>query len=164
MTSSENKGEEIEQPEQTLGPWMRRCLALAEDARGCGDDPVGAVIVRDGTTVAEASEQVRARRDVTAHAELIVIQQACATLGTLDLTGCTLITNVEPCWMCSFAIREAGITEVVIGEAVAGIGGVTSGYPILTDDKIGGWEPPPRVVWLRLQAEFVESETHRIGL
>lgn len=147
-----NDQPENNQPEETFGSWMRRCLELAEEARERGDAPVGALITREGTVVAEASEQVKARQDVAAHAELIVIQEACEALGTMNLAGCTLVTNVEPCWMCSFAIREMGISQVVIGDAVAGIGGVTSPYPILTDDKVDGWGQPPRVVWLRLQA------------
>ena len=147
----ENEQPENDQLEKTFGFWMRRCLELAEEDRGHGDAPVGALIVREGTVVAEASEQVKARQDVAAHAELIVIQEACEAHRTMNLAGCTLVTNVEPCWMCSFAIRETGISQVVIGDAVASIGGVTSLYPILTDDKINGWGQPPRVVWLRLQ-------------
>lgn len=142
-----------EQSEKAFSLWMRRCLELAEFARTCGDAPVGAVIVKDTVVISEAAERVTVYQDVTAHAELIAISEACQVLGTMDLTGCTLVTNVEPCWMCSFAIRETGISEVVIGDTVAGIGGVTSRYPILTDDKIDGWGQPPRVVWLGLQAE-----------
>lgn len=144
---------ENDQREKTFGSWMRRCLELREEARGRGDAPVGVLVVKDGTVVAEASEQVKVRQDVAAHAKLIVVQRACEALGTMDLAGCTLVTNMEPCWMCSFAIRETGIGQVVIGDAVAGIGGVTSPYPILTDDKIDGWGQPPRIVWLQHQAE-----------
>ena len=127
--------------------WMRRCVELAEEAKEGGESAVGAVIVRDGKFIAEASEQITSELDVAGHAELIAIRQACQTLNTLDLSGCTLYTNVEPCWMCSFAIRETGISEVVIGSVVADIGGVTSAYPILTDPNIEGWRPPPKVVW-----------------
>ena len=127
--------------------WMRRCLELAQQAREQGDAPVGAVIVREGCIVAEGVEAVRVLRDVTAHAELIALRRACQTLGTTDLAGCVLCTNVEPCWMCSFAIREAGIRAVILGAPVADIGGVTSRYPILSDVNIEGWGPAPSISW-----------------
>lgn len=129
------------------GAWMQCCLQLAEEARERGESAVGAVIVRDGALLAAASEQVKMSLDVTGHAELIAIRQACQKLGTLDLTDCTLYTNVEPCWMCSFAIRETGIRQVVIGTPVPDIGGATSPYPILTDASINEWRTPPRVSW-----------------
>ena len=127
--------------------WMRRCWELAQEAQKQGECAVGAVIVHDGKLIAEASEQINSGVDVTGHAELIAIRQACSSLNTMDLSACILYTNLEPCWMCSFAIRETGISVVVIGVAVADIGGVTSAYPILTDPNIKGWRTPPRVVW-----------------
>lgn len=95
--------------------WMRRCQALAQEARERGDAPVGAVIVRAETTIAEASEEVVSRQDIAAHAELIAIRRACRAPTTVDITECTLVTHVEPCWMCSFAIRQTRIRQVVIG-------------------------------------------------
>jgi tRNA(adenine34) deaminase len=131
--------------------WMRRCLALAWEARSTGESPVGAVIVRDGRILAEASEHVKMPFDVTGHAELIAIRDACRILGTMDLPHCTLYTNVEPCWMCSFAIRETGISQVVIGAPIAEIGGATSGFPILSSTGVSGWGPPPEIVWAALE-------------
>src|SRR5262245_59427126 len=101
--------------------WMRRCLELARQAQESGERAVGAVIVLEGRLLAEAYEQVKSHLDVAGHAELIAIRQACQVLGAMDLTGCTLYTNVEPCWMCSFAIREVGIRQVVIGAPVPDI-------------------------------------------
>ena len=126
---------------------MRRCLQLAEMAGRAGDAPVGAVIVRDGVILAEAFEQVRSPLDVAGHAEILAIRQACRELGSINLEGCTLCTNVEPCWMCSFAIRETGISRVVIGRPVTDVGGATSRYPLLTDPEIDGWGAPPTVEW-----------------
>src|SRR5690349_5731289 len=89
--------------ENSFTMWMQRCYELAQEARERGESAVGAVIVRQGELLAEAGEQIRTAFDVTGHAELIAIGRACQALGTLDLIGCTLYTNVEPCWMCSFA-------------------------------------------------------------
>jgi tRNA(adenine34) deaminase len=130
--------------------WMRRCLQLAEQARARGDAAVGAVIVRAGEIIAEGVEGVGAGRDVTAHAELIALRAACERLGTADLSDCVLCTNVEPCWMCSYLIREAGISAVMIGVPVADIGGLTSRYPLLSDDRVEGWGPPPAISWVDL--------------
>lgn len=123
--------------------WMIRCRELAEVARAHGDAPVGAVIVRHGEIIAEGIEAVRLRKDVAAHAELIALRSACALLGVEHLPDCLLITNVEPCWMCSFALRETRIGAVLWQSPVADIGGITSRYPILSDDTIEGWGPPP---------------------
>jgi tRNA(adenine34) deaminase len=126
---------------------MERCLRLAREAEGCGEAPVGAVLERSGEAIAEASEQVNALQDVTAHAELLAIRQACRVLATRDLSDCILYTNVEPCWMCSYAIRETRIGVVVIAKAVPDIGGVTSRFPLLTETGIEGWGSPPEILW-----------------
>jgi tRNA(adenine34) deaminase len=126
--------------------FVSRCNELARQARAHGEAAVGAVIVREGRVVAEAMEQVLALHDVTAHAELMAIRFACRSQSTLDLSSCTLYTIAEPCGMCSFAIREAGIRRVVIGRAIEEIGGATSRFPILTDCSNRSWGPPPDVI------------------
>ena len=60
--------------------------------------PFGAVIVKDGKVVAEASNTVTVDNDPTAHAEVNAIRKACAALGTFDLSGCELYTSCEPCY------------------------------------------------------------------
>lgn len=127
-------------------PYMRRCIALAREARARGDVPVGSLVVRGGTVIAEASEQLPTSGDPIGHAEVLAVRAACLTLGTLDLSGCTLYTTAEPCFMCSYAIREAGVSLVVFGTRTAGVGGVTSSHPILMDEEIPGWRNPPEVV------------------
>lgn len=103
--------------------------------------------MRGQELIAEAAERVHTDQDVTAHAELLAIRHACQVLGTTNLSGCTLYTNVEPCWMCAFAIRETQISRVVIDKPIEGIGGVTSRYPILTDSEVPDWGTPPTIVW-----------------
>ena len=110
-----------------------------------GDPPVGSVVVRDGRIIAEGVEAVRRESDLTAHAELKAVKEACQALGSHDLFGCTLYTTVEPCWMCSFVLRSSRVSRVVAGRAVPHIGGVSSKYPILTDPGIPNWPPPPVV-------------------
>lgn len=133
--------------------YMQRCIELARIAQRNGDAPVGALIVRDGQIIAEGVESVKARLDIAAHAEIEAIRIACQSLGTIDLGTCALYTTAEPCWMCSYAIRRAGICEVMIGAPVPREGGVTSRYPILTDREIGRWPAPPALVWSNLRDE-----------
>jgi tRNA(adenine34) deaminase len=124
---------------------MRRCIELARIAGQRGDAPVGALIARDDQVIAEASERVDSAFDVAGHAEVVAVRRACQTLGTLDLSGCILYTSAEPCFMCSYAIRQTGIGRVVFGAEVPAIGGITSRYPILVATDIPGWPLPPAI-------------------
>lgn len=130
--------------------WMQRCLALAKQAMQQGEAEVGAVLVGEEGLVLEASEAMYSVNNVTGHAELIVIKKACQLRGSLNLSNCILYTNVEPCWMCSYAIRETKIGTVVIGRPVSEIGGVTSPFTILTTTTNSDWSAPPNIIWLNL--------------
>ena len=132
--------------------WMSRCLLLAEQAQERGNAAIGALVVKNMEIVAEAFELAASQNDIAAHAELIAIRLACRSLGKSDLSDCVMYTNVEPCWMCSYAIRESGIAKVVIGRPIEDIGGATSRYPILSDATIKGWGPPPIIEWYSLSA------------
>jgi tRNA(adenine34) deaminase len=123
--------------------FMRRCLELARQAAATGDTPVGAVVVRNGTIVAEGVESVRARRDVTAHAEIVALRAASERLGTIDLSGCTLYTSVEPCVMCAYAIRLARIDAVVCGARVDSAG---RGLAALADAALLPTRATPSIV------------------
>ena len=125
---------------------MRRALRLAKLARRNGDAPVGAVITCDGNVVSRGIEAVKARRDISAHAELVAIRKACRKFRTFDLSRCVLYTTSEPCFMCSYAIRQTNISKVVVGAPIPHKGGFSSSHPILTDTKISGWGKPPNLV------------------
>lgn len=143
-------------PDEATGvdvTFMRHAIRLAQTAQERGDTPVGSVVICDGRIVGEGIESVRADKDPTAHAEVRAVQEACRRLNTLDLTGCTLFTTVEPCFMCSFVIRGARISWVVIGRAAPHIGGFSSNYPILVDPNIPGWSRPPLIATGVLEEE-----------
>lgn len=75
--------------------------------------PFGAVIVnKDGEVISDGNNRVLSSNDPTAHAEIVAIREACAKLGTFDLSGCTIYTSCEPCPMCLSAIIWANIKEV----------------------------------------------------
>lgn len=124
---------------------MRRCLELAEIAASAGDTAVGALIVCGDDVVGEGFEQTRATRDPSAHAEVVAIRRACRHLGTLDLGRCSLYSTVEPCVLCGYAIRRAGIAAVVYGVPAGQAGACTSSYAILGDRTLEGWPPVPAI-------------------
>ncbi|MGH9507177.1 MAG: nucleoside deaminase [Terriglobales bacterium] len=133
--------------------YMRRALKLARQAGAAGETPVGALVVLDGIVIAAAGEAVRARHDLGGHAELLALRAACRAVGSFDLSAATLVTTAEPCWMCSFAARQARIGRVVIGRATPDIGGASPPFPILAATSVPRWGPPPVVVSGVLAAE-----------
>ena len=138
---------------------MQRCIELAQRARQSGDTPVGSVIVRNDQVIGEGLEAVRGRLDVTAHAEIEAIRQACRKVHSLDLAGSVLYTRAEPCWMCSYAIRQTHISHVVIGRTVPSVGGFSSRHPILADPDIGCWPSPPSIACGVLGRECEQLKT-----
>lgn len=100
-------------PDRMTDAPLRRAIELACDSVAAGGGPFGAVIVRDGVTVAEGVNRVTLAHDPTAHAEIVAIRAACAALGTHDLSGCTLFASCEPCPMCAAAIHWARLQRVV---------------------------------------------------
>ncbi len=136
----------VPEPRSAHERWMRRCLELARRAAECGDAPVGSLVIRQGQVLGEGVESVVTSADPTAHAEIVAIRAAVRRTGTLQLRGCTLYTNVEPCLMCSYAIRETAVDEVVIGCPTEAPGGVSSPWPLLELDGVAGWGPPPAVL------------------
>jgi tRNA(Arg) A34 adenosine deaminase TadA len=110
---------------------MDRALKLARAAADLGEVPVGAVIAGpDGRIIAEAHNLTRARKDPTAHAEMLAIQQAAQVLQSERLIDCDLYVTLEPCPMCAAAISFARVRRLYYGAS---------------DPKSGGVEHGPRV-------------------
>src|SRR5215472_7708226 len=92
---------------------MTRCIELSRIAAGEGEYPFGTVIALDGKIVAEAVNRTIREADVTRHAEIIALSAAQKTIGRQALRRATLYTNIEPCAMCCYCIREAWVGRVV---------------------------------------------------
>lgn len=110
-------------------------LALDEARRAAdrGEVPVGAVIVApDGTVIARAGNRTRELADPTAHAEMLVIREACRLTGSERLTGFSLYVTLEPCPMCATAISFARIRRLYYGASDPKGGGVELGPRIFT--------------------------------
>lgn len=107
---------------------MRVAMGEAEAAKLRGEVPIGAVIVaRDGTIVAQAGNETRAKNDPTAHAEILAIRRACKVLGVERLPDCDLYVTLEPCNMCATAISFARIKRLYYAAEDAKGGAVDNG-------------------------------------
>jgi tRNA(adenine34) deaminase len=102
--------------------FMNMALELARGAAAKGNRPVGSLLVDTGGHVVSRGEnRVYTDVDPTAHGEILVIRDACRKLNTLDLSGCTLYTSLEPCPMCCWAMFESKISRLVLGARHAAI-------------------------------------------
>lgn len=117
--------------------WMRIALEEAEKAANAGDVPVGAVLVQDGKAIARAGNRREVDGDPTAHAEMIVLREGAAKLGTRRLTGCTLYVTLEPCPMCAGAILMARPDVVYFGAQDVRAGCCGSVYRLTEDVVLG---------------------------
>ena len=116
--------------------YMRLALREAERALAENEVPVGAIIVCDGRILAAAHNQREQLHDPTAHAEMIAITQAAEALGDWRLENCTLYVTLEPCIMCSGAILQARIPQVVYGATDPKAGAVQTLYSLLSDNRL----------------------------
>jgi len=107
--------------------YMRLALDRARAAGEKGNRAVASVIVRDGNILGEGENTAFTDYDPSAHAEVAAIRKACAALRTLDLSGSTLYSTLEPCPMCFWAMQEARIGTLVLGGRYAGIGRTDKG-------------------------------------
>lgn len=107
---------------------MERALTEAAAAAARGEVPVGAVVTGpDGAVLARAGNEVEARADASAHAELLALRAAAARLGSPRLTGCDLFVTLEPCPMCAQAASLFRIRRLVFGAYDPKGGGVEHG-------------------------------------
>jgi tRNA(Arg) A34 adenosine deaminase TadA len=105
--------------------YMRLALEAARRAGLAGEPPIGACLVRDGQVLGTASNCVISDLDITAHAEITLIRDACRHARTLDLSGCELYSTVEPCAMCFAASHYARIGRIVYGATLADLQALT---------------------------------------
>lgn len=95
--------------------FMAEALRQARRAYEQGEVPVGAVIVRKGRIIARGFNQVELLKDATAHAEMLALTSAQASLGDWRLVDCDLYVTKEPCPMCAGALYHCRIRRLVFG-------------------------------------------------
>ena len=111
--------------------YMHIALDEARAAAARGEIPVGAVVIdANGQVVAQAGNRTRELSDPSAHAEILVIREACLRLGQERLANHDLYVTLEPCSMCAGLIAAARLRRLYYGA---------------TDEKSGGVGQGPRV-------------------
>ncbi len=115
---------------------MEAALRLARAASVREEVPVGAVVVAEGETLAEAHNETVHRRDPTAHAELLALHQALEKAGEDRLLMATLYVTLEPCAQCAGAIVLAKVGRVVFGAYDPRCGMAGSVYDLLRSPKL----------------------------
>ena len=116
---------------------MRRALDEAGLALPGGDVPVGAVVLApDGSEIGRAHNEREALGDPTAHAEILALRAAAATVGEWRLSGCTLVVTLEPCTMCAGALVLARVARLVYGAVDPKAGAVGSLWDVVRDRRL----------------------------
>ena len=116
--------------------WMREALKEARLAEAKTEVPIGCVVVHDGVIIGRGHNQTESLQDPTAHAEMIAITAAAASLGSRRLLDCTLYVTLEPCAMCCGAIVLARIPLIVYGAPDPKAGAVDTLYNLLRDSRL----------------------------
>lgn len=98
-----------------MNKYMKVALEEAKLAYDKGDVPVGAVIVLNDEVIAKAHNRKEEKQVVTAHAEILAIEEASKKLNSWHLDDCQMYVTVEPCAMCSGAIVNSRIKKVYYG-------------------------------------------------
>ena len=116
--------------------YMQQAIHEARKALDNNDVPVGAVVVLNDRVIGKGYNQVELLNDPTAHAEMIAITSATATIGEKWLRDATLYVTVEPCSMCAGASVLARLKRVVYGVQEIKTGAHSSLFNLLNDPRL----------------------------
>ncbi len=116
--------------------FMQRALELARAAEAEGEVPVGAVLVKNGEIVAEGFNQPISSCDPTAHAEIVALRGAAASVENYRLPGSTLYVTLEPCPMCAGAMVHARIERLVFGASDPRTGAAGSVFDLVRSEEL----------------------------
>ena len=116
---------------------MREALDEARAALASDDVPIGAVVLGpDGAVIGRGHNEREADADPTAHAEVLALRAAAATLGEWRLDGCTLVVTLEPCTMCAGATVLSRVDRLVFGAYDEKAGAVGSLWDVVRDRRL----------------------------
>lgn len=116
--------------------WMKKAIAMAEEAKRLNEVPVGAVLVLNDELIAETYNCPIATHDPTAHAEILALRKGAEKIENYRLLNTTLYVTLEPCLMCAGAMVHARIKRLVYGASDLKTGAIKSkiqalDYPFL---------------------------------
>ncbi|HXO35559.1 MAG TPA: tRNA adenosine(34) deaminase TadA [Candidatus Acidoferrales bacterium] len=115
---------------------MEEALRAAQRALAAGEVPVGAVVVSQGRVVGRGWNRNIADFDPTAHAEIVALREAGATIGNHRLADCDLFVTIEPCAMCAGAMVHARIKRLIYGADDPKAGAVQSVMQVLNHPRL----------------------------
>ncbi len=98
--------------------FMKLAIETAREGMKRGQAPFGACIVKDGLVVSCVHNDAFKTVDITAHAEIQAIRNACSKLNDLHLPGCVIYSTCEPCPMCFSACYWANLSRIVYGARI----------------------------------------------
>lgn len=122
--------------EKTKKEYMRMAIEEAHQAALLNEVPIGAVVVHNGKVIGRGHNMRERFQDVTYHAEMLAINEACTFLHSWRLEDCDLYVTLEPCIMCSGAILNARIKNLYYGAKDPKAGAVDSLYHLLNDSRL----------------------------
>jgi len=112
--------------EKIYKQFMAEAISLAMSAESRNEVPVGALIVKDNEIIGKGFNLVEKNNSAVAHAEITAIKEACTSLNSWRLVGCTIYSTREPCAMCAGAIILSRISKLVFGTSDPKTGAVGS--------------------------------------
>jgi tRNA(adenine34) deaminase len=115
---------------------MGLALAEARRAGAAGEVPVGAVVVAGDQVIGAAGNRRQTDRDPTAHAEILALRRAAASLGSWRLSDATLYVTLEPCPMCAGALVAGRVGRLVFGAPDPKAGACGSLYNLCVDPRL----------------------------
>jgi tRNA(adenine34) deaminase len=115
---------------------MEAALAEARRAAEAGEVPIGAVVIHEGAILGRGQNRVLRDNDPTAHAEIVAMREAAATLGNYRLNECTLYVTLEPCAMCAGAMIHARLDRMVYAAEDPKAGAAGSVLGVLNHPKL----------------------------
>lgn len=116
--------------------YMHKAFMLAEKAYDEKEIPVGALVVKEERIIGKGYNQTERLKDATAHAEMLAVSAACATLESKYLKGCTLYVTLEPCPMCAGALVWSKIDRIVFGATDPKAGACGSVFNLASNKKL----------------------------
>lgn len=138
--------------------FMRRAIELSNIAKYKGEDPFGAVLVKNNEIVYESHDGCIEYCDPTMHAERRLISEFCSLNNIISLEDYTIYSSTEPCSMCSGAIHWAKISRIVFGVPQARLNQKSGGTRKLTCDKIVNQGK----IRIEIVGSILEEESYKI--
>ena len=109
-----------------LNNYMSLAMSMAKIAYEKDEVPVGAVVVQDGKVIGKGFNKVISKNSVSAHAEIIAINNASQTINNYRLRNCEIYVTLEPCHMCAKAIVDARLDYLYFGAKEPKTGAIES--------------------------------------